>query len=514
MIETKTAIDCISIDGESLTLDHVITVAGNNAPVKLHVAGKANLIKSRAAVEKILSGDQVVYGVNTGFGKFSDVTVSPEDRNILQRNIIMSHACGVGEPLPRDAVRTMMLLRANSLAKGYSGVRLELVQLLLDMLNNRIHPVVPCKGSVGASGDLVPLAHIALAIIGMGEVEYHGKIIPSADAFKQAKLRPLNLSAKEGLALINGTQYMSALGCLAVHRALELVKSSAIASAMSFEALEGIPNAYDPRINEVRPHHGQKLCAQAMRRLLDGSELMTRTKHKRVQDPYTLRCIPQVHGASLDAINYVRSVLETEINSATDNPLIFPDTGDVISGGNFHGQPLALALDFLALAVAELGSIAERRIERLVNPALSGLPPFLTRRGGLNSGMMILQYTAAALASENKVLGHPASVDSIPTSGNQEDHVSMGSIAARKVGTVIDNVSWIVAGEMLAASQALDFASHTVGKGARMAHRCVRGVVPHWDNDRILYSDLNAVRDLLLSGSVTRKVEMEVGALI
>ncbi|WP_027366110.1 histidine ammonia-lyase [Desulfotruncus alcoholivorax] len=514
MIETKSAVDYISIDGESLSLEQVISVARGSTPVKLHVSGKAKLLKSRGAVEKILAGDQVVYGVNTGFGKFSDVTVSAEDRNTLQKNIIMSHACGVGEPLPREAVRAMMLLRANSLTKGFSGVRLEVVQLLLDLLNNNIHPVVPCKGSVGASGDLVPLAHIALAMIGLGEVEFHGRVLPSAEVFKQVKLHPVTLSAKEGLALINGTQYMSALGCLAAYDALELVKASAISAAMTFEALEGLPNAFDPRIHDARPHSGQKRCAMAMRRLLDGSELMIRKNHKRVQDAYTLRCIPQVHGASLDAVDYVKKVLETEINSATDNPLIFPDAGDVISGGNFHGQPLALALDFLAMAVSELGSIAERRIERLVNPALSGLPPFLTERGGLNSGMMILQYAAASLASENKVLGHPASLDSIPTSGNQEDHVSMGSIAAKKVGTVIDNVSWIIAGEMLAAAQALDFARHTIGKGAQVARRLVREVVPHWDEDRILYRDLHNVHDLLLTGMVNRKVEMEVGLLV
>lgn len=514
MLETKKAVDCISIDGESLTLDQVISVARDLARVKLHVSGKAKLARSRGAVEKILAGDQVVYGVNTGFGKFSDVSVSPEDRNTLQKNIIMSHAGGIGEPLPRDAVRAMMLLRANSLTKGYSGVRLEVVQLLLDMLNSRIHPVVPCKGSVGASGDLIPLAHIALAMIGLGEVEYKGKVLPSADAFRQAGLHPVSLSAKEGLALINGTQYMSGLGCLAVQDALDLTKASAISAAMTFEALEGIPNAYDQRVHEVRPHSGQQRFARTMRQLLEGSDLMSRTSHKRVQDAYTLRCIPQVHGASLDAINYVKGVLETEINSATDNPLIFPDTGDVISGGNFHGQPLALALDFLAMAVAELGSIAERRIERMVNPSLSGLPPFLTERGGLNSGMMILQYATAALASENKVLGHPASVDSIPTSGNQEDHVSMGSIAARKAGTVVDNVSWIIAAELLAASQAMDYMSHNPGKGARTAQRLVREVVPHWDSDRILYRDLEKVRDLLLSRSITVKVEQEVGLLI
>lgn len=514
MIELNTYSDKVALDGDSLSLEQVIAVACGRVPVSLHPSGKARLLRSRSVVERILKDGQVVYGVTTGFGKFSDVLVSSDDSNALQQNIIMSHSGGVGEPLPQEAVRAMMLLRANSLAKGYSGVRLEVVQLLLEMLNRGVHPVVPCKGSVGASGDLVPLAHIALAMIGLGEVEYQGRVMPSREGLRLANLQTVSLTAKEGLALINGTQYMAALGCLAVHDALRFYKAASIAAAMSFEALEGIPAAYDPRIHNARPHGGQKSCALVMRRLLEGSELLARTKHKRVQDAYTLRCIPQVHGASLDAINYVKGVLEIEINSATDNPLVFPDTGDVISGGNFHGQPLALALDFLAMAVAELGSISERRIERLVNPALNnGLPPFLTEHGGLNSGLMILQYTAAALASENKVLAHPASVDSIPTSGNQEDHVSMGSIAARKAVSVVENVGWIIAGEMLAAAQALDFTSHTLGKGSRAAFRLIREVVPHWESDRILYRDLEKVHDLLLSGRIIEGVERETGPL-
>ncbi len=514
MIEIQSTLGTVFIDGNSLTLEQVVAVARSQAPVALHTSGKTNLLRSRQVVEQILDSNQVVYGVTTGFGKFCDTPVSREDSSALQQNLIMSHAAGVGEPLPRDAVRAIMLLRVNSLAKGYSGIRLTTVQLLLNMLNNGIHPMVPCKGSVGASGDLVPLAHIALAMIGLGEVEYRGHIMPAPEALRMAGLKPVALTAKEGLALINGTQYMSALGSLAVHDALQLLKAACIAACVSFEALEGIPNAFDPRIQAVRPHRGQAAIAGVMRQLLEGSDLLTRKKHRRVQDAYTLRCIPQVLGASLDAINYVKQVLETEINSATDNPLIFPDTGDVISGGNFHGQPLALALDFLALAVSELGSISERRIERMVNPALSGLPPFLTEHGGLNSGLMILQYTAAALASENKVLAHPASVDSIPTSGCQEDHVSMGSIAARKVGAVIENVSWIIAGELLAGAQALDFTCHTPGRGSRTAAGQIREVAPHWNEDRILNQDLHRVHDQLLSGSLVDKVESETGLLL
>ncbi len=513
MIEMETAIKhTIFIDGEHLTLEQVLLVARNKAVVKLHVSGKEKLLRSRKIVERIISSGEVAYGITTGFGKFSDVSISKEDCDTLQKNIIMSHSCGIGEPLPQEAVRAMMLLRANSLVKGYSGVRLELVELLLNMLNSGIHPLVPCKGSVGASGDLIPLSHIALAMIGLGEVEYSGKKMSSKDALQLAGLRPISLTAKEGLALINGTQYMSALGCLAVSDALELFKAASVAAAMSFEALEGIPNAFDPRVHEVRPHQGQRLCAQLMLRLLKGSEMMGRDKHKRVQDAYTIRCIPQVHGASLDAINYVKGVLETEINSATDNPLIFPNGGDVISGGNFHGQPLALALDFLAIAVSELGNISERRTERMVNPSLNGdLPPFLTRNGGLNSGLMLLQYAAASLVSENKVLSHPASVDSIPTSGNQEDHVSMGSIAAHKVRTVVENVSWVIAAEMLAASRGMEFISHKVGQGTGIAYRLIREKVPFKDADQILYEELNQVHDLLQSRLITMEVEKAVG---
>jgi histidine ammonia-lyase len=505
----------VLLDGDSLTIESVVSVAREGAQAVLSLSGKSKLLRARQLVEQILAQGRRVYGVNTGFGKFSDVSISPEDTGALQRNLIMSHAGGLGAPLPREVVRGMMLLRANSLAKGYSGIRVEVVQLLLNMLNQYLHPVVPCKGSVGASGDLVPLAHIALAMIGQGQAEYRDRVMPASEALAAAGLHPVSLTAKEGLALINGTQYMSAFGCLALHDALRLYQAVNIAAAMSFEALEGIPNAFDHQVHAVRPHCGQVQCATAMRRLLEGSELLTRKRPRRVQDAYTLRCIPQVHGASLDAIGYVAGVLQTEINSATDNPLLFPDTGDVISGGNFHGQPLALALDFLAIAVSELGSISERRTERLVNPTLNGdLPPFLTEYGGLNSGLMILQYASAALASENKVLSHPASVDSIPTSGSQEDHVSMGAIAARKASQVVDNVSWVIAGEILAAAQALDFATHSLGKGSRAALQAVREVAPHWNEDRVLYQDLNRVHDLLQSGVINERVSAATGLLL
>ncbi len=513
MIEMeRTASPDLFIDGEGLTLEQVQLVARKGAFVKLHLSGKEKLLRSRKIVERIISSDEVAYGITTGFGKFADVSISTEDCNRLQKNIIMSHSCGVGEPLPREVVRAMMLLRANSLAKGYSGIRLELVELLLEMLNCGVHPVVPSKGSVGASGDLIPLSHMALAMIGLGEAEYQEQVMPSRDALHSAGLQPISLTAKEGLALINGTQYMSALGSLALWDALELFKLVSIAAAMTFEALEGIPNAFDPRVHEVRPHQGQQLSAQLMLKLLRGSELLEREEQERVQDAYTLRCIPQVHGASFDAFNYVQGVLEREINSATDNPLIFPDKGDVISGGNFHGQPLALALDFLAIAVSELGNISERRIERMVNPSLNGnLPPFLTEKGGLNSGLMLLQYAAASLVSENKVLAHPASVDSIPTSGNQEDHVSMGSIAALKVRTVVRNVSSILAAELLAASRGLEFVSHRLGLAAELGRELIRERVPFQAEDQILYQELEQVEELVQSRLLTEKVEELLG---
>ncbi len=505
----------ILIDGEHLTLEQVRAVAREMVPTELHAAGRSRLHQSREIVEGIIEQERVVYGVTTGFGCFSDVLISRKDSDTLQKNIIMSHACGVGAPLPREVVRAMMLLRANSLAKGYSGVRIALVELLLEMLNRGIHPLVPSRGSVGASGDLIPLAHIALAMIGLGEVEYRGQVVPSEKAFSRAGLRPLQLSAKEGLALINGTQYMSALGTLALLDAVELFKAASIAAAMTFEALQGIAAAFSAQVHRVRPHSGQKYCAALMLKLLQGSELLERQKQDRVQDAYTLRCIPQVHGATLEALKYIRGVLETEINSATDNPLIFPESGAVISCGNFHGQPLALALDFMALAVNELGNISERRIERLVNPALNnGLPAFLTENGGLNSGLMLLQYTAAALVSEGKVLAHPASVDSIPTSGNQEDHVSMGSVAAYKGRQVVENIAWVISAELLAAARAMRFIAHRPGLSTGAVFELLCEELPLGDGDRILYKDLQNVHRLWRSGRLCRVVEEIVGELL
>lgn len=505
----------ITINGDDLTIGQVIAVSRNYAHAEIDEQGIEKMAKSRQIIEDILERNQIVYGITTGFGSLSNVYIPPGDSSQLQKNLIMSHAAGVGEPLPTEIVRAMMLLRANSLAKGYSGVRPEVVQLLVDMLNQKIHPVVPSKGSVGASGDLIPLSHVALAMIGLGEVEYRQQIMDAQQAFALTGLTPIVLTAKEGLALINGTQYMSSLGCHAINSSQKLLKNALIAAALTMEALSGNLKAFDSRIHAVRPHPGQKRVALAVNKLMEGSDAATKTPEKiRVQDAYSLRCIPQVLGASLDAIEYVKQVLEREINSATDNPLVFPEDEAVISGGNFHGQPLALALDYLAMAIAEIGNISERRTERLVNTALGGLPPYLVRHNGLNSGLMLAQYAAAALVSENKITAHPASVDSIPTSGNQEDHVSMGSISAYKVHTILRNVQWVVAIEILAACQGMDFAEHSPGKGTAIAHRLVREAVPHWKEDRVLYRDIGKVYELVAGGQLLDEVENAIGDLL
>lgn len=498
----------VSLDGEHLTVGEVVRVARYRATTRLSPEGRRRMGESWRMVEELVSANRVVYGITTGFGKFSNVTISEEDTDRLQRNLIMSHAGGVGDPYEVEVVRAIMLLRANSLAKGYSGIRPEVVETLIDMLNKGVHPVVPQKGSVGASGDLAPLSHVALVMIGLGEAYFRGERMSGARAMEMAGIQPVQLKAKEGLALINGTQVMGALASLGVYDALLTWKSATIAAALSVEALNGIPAAFDEKIHRVRPHQGQSKTAAFLRRLLEGGEVASRSTHPRVQDAYSLRCIPQVHGASLDAINYVEGIVDVENNSATDNPLLFPDEGEVLSGGNFHGEPLALAMDFLGIAVAELGSISERRIERMVNPQLSGLPAFLTRYGGLNSGMMIGQYTAAALVSENKVLASPACVDSIPTSANQEDHVSMGSISSRKAREIIKNVQQVIAIELLCAAQGIDFyGPRQLGKGTGRAHEVVRFAVPALGEDRVLYPDLQKALSIVRDGTLAAAVE-------
>ncbi len=501
----------VIIDGFSLSIAALVEVARNHVPVRLDPEAERRMRASREVVELAVRKKQIKYGITTGFGKFCNVIISEEDNALLQKNLIMSHACGQGDPFAPEIVRAMMVLRANALAVGNSGVRPLVVERILQLLNADIVPVVPEKGSLGASGDLAPLAHMALVLIGMGEAYLRGTRVAGAVALAEARLQPLTLGPKEGLALINGTQAMTAVGALAVYDALMLYRGATVASALSFQALRGITEALDSRIHEVRRQRGQIDAARDLRRLLEDSLLTTSATETRVQDAYALRCTPQVHGACLAAIQHVWEVVASELNAVTDNPLIFPHSlregGDILSGGNFHGEPIALALDYLGIAAAELADISERRLERLVNPSLSeGLPAFLTINGGLNSGFMIVQYSAASLVSENKVLAHPASVDSIPSSANQEDHVSMGTIAARKARQIVENARRVVAMETLAACQALDLRAiqlalptieHSLSPYTASAYRTVRSVVKFIDRDRTMYPDFDAVVQLL-----------------
>lgn len=498
----------IEIDGEKLTIADVVEVARGRDQAVLSPAAEEKIGKSRDFVRLILKENRVVYGITTGVGELANQLISPENAAGLQLNLVRSHATNVGDPFPEDVVRGMMLLRANALAKGYSGVRVRLVRLLLDMLERRVHPYIPCQGSVGASGDLSPLAHLALVMIGEGECLVEGRRRPASEVFASVGLEPLTLQPKEGLALINGTQVMASIGCLVVHDADLLLKSAQIAGAMSLEALKGTSKALDPKIHAVRPHKGQVRVADNLLRLVKDSEIIASHRGcEKVQDAYTLRCIPQVYGSIIDTIDYVKSVLQVEINAATDNPLIFPDEQEVISGGNFHGEPLAFAMDFMGIALSEIGNISERTVDRLVNPHVSGLPPFLAEDTGLNSGYMIAQYTAAALVSENKVLAHPASVDSIPTSAGQEDHVSMGSISARHAREILHNVENVIAIEFLAAAQGIDFLGMAPGRGTAAAYREVRRIVPHLKQDRVMYLDLEQMAGLVRSGAIVKAVE-------
>jgi histidine ammonia-lyase len=505
----------ISIDGNSLTLDEVVRVARQRVTVEISAAGRQQLAASRAIVDKLLDSAKPVYGISTGFGNLSQIWISPEEREALQRNLILSHAAGVGDYLPEDVVRAAMLMRANSLVKGYSGIRSATVEQLLELLNRGVYPAVPSKGSVGASGDLSPLSHIALVLMGEGKAFVAGKLVTGAEALSAAGLSPIAFAAKEGLALINGTQIMTAVGALVVHDAALLMKAADIAAAMSLEALRGTRTAYDERISRIRPHPGQLATSANLLKLTDDSRIMESHEHcDKVQDAYSLRCVPQVHGASKDAVRRARETIEIEMNSATDNPLIFPDTGEVISGGNFHGQPVALVMDYLKTALAEIGSIAERRVNRMLDAHLSDLPPFLTAYPGVDSGLMITQYTAAALVSENKVLAHPACVDSIPTSANQEDHVSMGTIAARQSREILENVRHVIAIEMLVAAQGLDFLKPLEpGVGVRAAYQAIRAEVPHLEEDRVPAEDIATVYQLLVNEAVVNQVQAVVGDL-
>jgi histidine ammonia-lyase len=505
----------VIIDGETLSINDVVSVARNFEKVDLALDSGKKVIKCREFVESLVADEKVVYGVTTGFGAFDNVFISKEQSDKLQENLILSHAAAVGPPLPEDVVRATMLLRANSLSKGYSGVRIEIIETLVHMLNQKVHPFIPEKGSLGASGDLANLAHMVLVMLGKGEAFYHGERMSGSRAMERAGIITIRLSSKEGLALINGTQVMTAIAALLVHDAGILVKSSEITASMSLEALKGTARAYDEKVGRVRPHNGQVTCADNLRRLTADSEIMESHRYdKKVQDAYSLRCIPQIVGAGRDALSFVREKVEIEINSATDNPLLFPDEDEVISSGNFHGQVMAISLDFLGIALSEVASVCERRIERLVNPQLSGLPAFLTEKEGLDSGFMVAQYTAAALVSENKVLSHPASVDSIPTSANKEDHVSMGMAAALKARRIFENASFVVAIELLCAAQGLDFRKPLkAGAGAEAAYELIRSRIEHLADDRILHSDINTAREMILSGEVLETVEKRVGKL-
>jgi histidine ammonia-lyase len=503
------------LDGNRLDLEALEAVARGDRPIAIAPEARDAVVRARRVVDDAVAKGAPVYGVNTGFGSFSDVHIPGDRLRELQQNLVRSHAAGVGDPLPEAETRALMLLRANVLAKGYSGVRPETLDLLVEMLNRRVHPVVPCQGSVGASGDLAPLAHLALVVAGEGLAVHEGRQLPGSEALRAAGLAPVTLEAKEGLALINGTQLMTAVAGLALADAERLVRTADVLGAMSLDALCGTDVAFDPRIHAPRPHPGQSASARNLRKLLAGSAI--RESHRdcgKVQDAYSLRCIPQVHGAARDALAYVSATVVVEMNAATDNPMVFADTGEMLSGGNFHGEPVAMAADVMAIALAELGAISERRIERLVNPALSDLPAFLAREGGVESGLMLAHVTAAALASENKVLAHPASVDSIPTSANKEDHVSMGATAARKAARVVANTARILGVEALAASQALEFRRPLATSGAlEAAYRRLRERIPAYDRDRFLAPDLELAGELVRTGALADSAAAVCGRL-
>jgi len=525
-----TSAEAVLLDGENLRLEQVSAIARNFRKAELALPAKERMLQSRRLVEQWLQEGKVMYGITTGFGSLQHVAIPPEQMEQLQENIILSHAAGVGDPLPEDIVRAMMALRANALAKGCSGIRVEVVEALLEMLNRRVCPIVPAKGSVGSSGDLAPLAHMTLVLLGKGEAMYEGKRLAGGEAMQRAGIEPVKLKAKEGLALTNGTQFMSAIGLLALLDAEALAKTADISGAMSLEAVKGRSDPFLKEVNELRPFTGQIKCAGNISRLIKDSELIDRSEwlsrrkagetddrgheESKIQDAYSLRCMPQVHGASREAMAFVRHILEVEINSATDNPLIRADLEKSYSAGNFHGQPIALAMDFLALALAELGNIAERRIARLVDKNHNfGLPAYLIDDSGLNTGMMLAQYTAAALVSENKVLIHPASGDSIPTSSNQEDHNSMGSIAARQAREVLENVQRIVAIELLCAAQAIGFRrrmGQAPGAGTAAAYKLIRQHIEQRqsDKDGAIHLDIEKAIDLVSSGECLRAVNL------
>ncbi|MBQ9422417.1 MAG: histidine ammonia-lyase [Pyramidobacter sp.] len=505
----------VILNGHSLTLEQLINVSRCGATVRLSEESVSLINRASGLIENWVANNRVVYGVTTGFGDLATVKVDAARTRLLQENLIRSHAVGVGVPLPEDAVRAIMLLRLNGLICGHSGITLETLTQLVNFINLGITPVVPEQGSVGASGDLCPLSHIAAAMLGEGDVFYKGERLPALEALTRAGLKPVRLHPKEGLALNNGTAALTGLGALALWDALTLEKNADIIGALSLEALHGVPYAFDERTHALRPHKGQNDVARNIRRLIENSQIIDKYKGARVQDAYSLRCMPQVHGASRDALAYVKERIETEMNSVTDNPLIFPDDEAALSGGNFHGQPIALAMDFFAIAVSEYGSISERRCARMVDKSLSnGLPPFIINDSGVNSGFMITQYTAAAVASENKTLAHPASVDSIPTSANQEDHVSMGYWASLKGTRVLRNVEQILGIEAMDACQGINFSLPlALGRGTKAAFEAYREQIPYLEKDTVLNPFMTKSIALVRSGALVDAVEREIGPL-
>ena len=504
----------VHLDGKSLTLQDVVNVARKGYKVEIAPEAKEQIKECAASVSEWVKEGRVVYGITTGFGDLASVVIPRDKGRQLQENLLLSHACGYGEPYPEDVVRAIMLLRINTLTRGFSGISLETLQQMVDYLNLGIHPVVPTQGSVGASGDLCPLSHVAISLIGHGEVVYKGQKMSASEALAKVGMKPVELQPKEGLALNNGTTVMNAVAALCIVDAMNMMKNADVAASMSAEALHAVPYAFDRRTHDLRPQVGQGVVAENIRRLIEGSEIIEAFKKDRVQDAYSLRCLPQVHGASRDAIGYVKEKVEIEINSVTDNPIIFHKDGDAISGGNFHGQPMAMAMDFFGIAAAEFASISERRVARLVDHKLSDLPPFLVSDSGVNSGFMIPQYTAAAIVSENKVLAHPSVVDSIPTSANQEDHVSMGGYSARKGRQILDNTNRVIAVEMVNAAQGMDFrAPLKPGKGSGAAFKEFRKHVPVYEKDQFMQPLLLKSLELVENGTVVKAVEEAIGEL-
>lgn len=498
-------LDLVELDGVTLDRHKVQKVVNGTAKVSIPEENRLRVRASRNRIEKQINDGKILYGVNTGFGKLSDIEIEKEDIAKLQLNLLRADAVGVGDPLPTSIVRAMMTLRANALSRGFSGIREETLQLLVDMINEGVHPVVPSKGSVGASGDLAPLAHIAIVLVGEGKAEYKGEILPGGEALKRAGLEAVSLQAKEGLALINGTQCMSGVGVVALNEAERVGLAADMAACLTMEALHGVISAFDSELLAVRPHPELEFVASRMRKWLDGSERITRQGEIRIQDAYSIRCIPQVHGASWQAFNYVDERLSVEMNSTTDNPIVL-ENGEVISGGHFHGQPIALSMDFLKVAAAEWANISERRTERLVNPQLSGLSPFLAPDPGLECGLMVAQYVAASLVSENKVLAHPSSVDSIPTSANQEDHVSMGTSGSRQAREIVHNAARVIAIEMICASQAiyLEKAENQLAPATRAFLEKVRAICPPLESDRAISDQMEELAQFILKEDVLK----------